>query len=52
MLVEYYQYKTFVSIDVIGLIVLLSDLNSIKLAVYFSNRYVANLSLMYLNILV
>ena len=40
-----YQDKTFVNIGKIGLNVLLSDLNCTRLAVYFSNRCIANLSI-------
>ena len=52
MLVVFYQYKAFVVIDIIGLSVLLSNPNCTKVEIYFSNRCIANLSLVYLNILV
>ena len=44
MLVVCYQYKTFVNIDVNFLNILLSNLNCTKVAVYFSNCCIANLS--------
>ena len=44
-LVVCYQYKTFVSIDIIGLNNILSNLKVTKVSVYFNNRHVAKLSL-------
>ena len=46
MLVAYYQYKIFLNFDIIVLNVLLSDLTCTKVAVYFQNRSIANLSLL------
>ena len=52
MLLICFQHKTFVNIDINGSNVLLSDLNCRKVVVYISNRCIANLSLVLLNILV
>ena len=46
MLIVCYQYKAFVNIGIVGLYILLSNLNCTKAAVYFSNHYIASLSLM------
>ena len=45
MLVVCYQYNTFLNINIIGSNILLRDLSYTKVAVYNSNRCIANLSL-------
>ena len=50
ILVVCYQYDIFLNINVIGLKVLLNYLDFTKVAVYSSNRFIANLPPMWLNI--
>ena len=51
MLLVCHQNKTFVNIAIIIIHILLSDLKVTEVATYFSNRHIASLSLVWLNIL-
>ena len=47
MLILRYHHKAFVNIDIIGLNVIMSDIHRTNVAVSFSKRCIANLSLVY-----